>query len=127
MEYIQVDQYYTGENRRGNNVQKLKDLMEKVEKSGKNFLDRMLVFSITLVTIVKFIYFKFKKTIGTKIQHRSYKTIIIQDQYDYKPLIVQFRQPIEFFRSWKFSIYIWLEICTNFSANIRAVGQRHSK
>ena len=127
MGYIQVDQYHTGEKSRGNKIQKLKDLMEKVEKSGKHFLDSMLVFSITLLTIVKFIYFKFKKTIGTKIQHRSYKAIISQDQYDYKPFIVQFHQPIELFRSWKSNIYIWLEICTNFSANIWVVGQSHSK
>ena len=96
MEYIQLEQYCTGDKRRGNKIQKLKELMEKVEKSGKHFLDSMVIFSITLLTIVKFIYFKFKKTIGTKIQHRSYKAIIIQDQYDYKPLIVQFHQPIEF-------------------------------
>ena len=54
-------QYCTAENRRGNKIQNLKELMEKVEKSGKHFLDRMLVFSITLLTIVKFIYFKLKK------------------------------------------------------------------
>ena len=58
MEYIQVDQYCTGENGQGNKTQKLEELMKKVEKSGKNFIDRMLVFSITLLTIVKFIYFK---------------------------------------------------------------------
>ena len=61
MGYIQVDQYYTGEKSRGNKIQNLKELMEKVEKSGKNFLDRMLVLSITLLIIVKFAYFKFKK------------------------------------------------------------------
>ena len=58
MEYIQVDQYCTGNKGWGNKIQKLKELMEKVEKSGKHFLDSMLVFSITLLTIVKFIYFK---------------------------------------------------------------------
>ena len=98
-----------------------------MDNSGKHFLDSMLVISVTLLTIVKFIYFKLKKTIGTKIQHRSHKAIIGQDQYDYKPLIVQFHQPIELFWSWKISIYIWLEICTNFSANIQGVGQRYSK
>ena len=127
MEYIQVYQYCSGEKRWGNNVQKLKELMKKMDNSGKHFLDSMLVISVTLLTIVKFIYFKFKKPIGTKIQHRSYKATIIQDQYEYKPLIVKFHQHIGFFLSWKISIYLWLEICTNFSANIWVVGQRHSE
>ena len=34
--------------------------MEKVENIGKYFIDNMLVFSVTLLTIVKFIHYSFK-------------------------------------------------------------------